>query len=85
MSTLQTRCVRLPIRFLSFSPHTRSIVDIRASRNCWIYIHTYIGKEREIEGLTPEMSQIEDVKKRVEEKEGILPAQQRLIYAGKQM
>ncbi|KAI1264132.1 ubiquitin-like protein [Xylariaceae sp. FL1019] len=28
---------------------------------------------------------IEDVKKRVEEKEGILPAQQRLIYAGKQM
>ncbi|KAI1811870.1 hypothetical protein GGS20DRAFT_588109 [Poronia punctata] len=29
--------------------------------------------------------QIADVKKRVEEKEGILPAQQRLIYAGKQM
>ncbi|KAI0867560.1 hypothetical protein GGS24DRAFT_495240 [Hypoxylon argillaceum] len=28
---------------------------------------------------------IEDVKKRVEEKEGILPAQQRLIYSGKQM
>ncbi|KAI0102957.1 hypothetical protein GGR51DRAFT_562163 [Nemania sp. FL0031] len=31
------------------------------------------------------LPQIEDVKKRVEEKEGILPAQQRLIYAGKQM
>lgn len=38
-------------------------------------------------GLTamPSPSQIEDVKKRVEEKEGILPAQQRLIYSGKQM
>ncbi|KAJ8112273.1 hypothetical protein ONZ43_g5431 [Nemania bipapillata] len=35
--------------------------------------------------LAPDRPAIEDVKKRVEEKEGILPAQQRLIYSGKQM
>jgi ubiquitin-like protein Nedd8 len=35
--------------------------------------------------ITDSISQVSRIKERVEEKEGIPPAQQRLIYGGKQM
>lgn len=48
-----------------------------------IKVKTLTGKEIEID-IEPTDS-IERIKERVEEKEGIPPVQQRLIYAGKQM
>ncbi|RWS03637.1 NEDD8-like protein, partial [Dinothrombium tinctorium] len=44
---------------------------------------TLTGKEIEID-IEP-MDKVERIKERVEEKEGIPPAQQRLIFSGKQM
>merc|ERR1711991_571499 len=48
-----------------------------------IKVKTLTGKEIEID-IEPE-DRIERIKERVEEKEGIPPAQQRLIFGGKQM
>jgi len=48
-----------------------------------IKVRTLTGKEIELD--IEETNTIEEVKGKVEEKEGIPPAQQRLIYGGKQM
>ncbi|CAA7022870.1 unnamed protein product [Microthlaspi erraticum] len=48
-----------------------------------IKVKTLTGKEISIE-IDP-MDTIEKIKERVEEKEGIPPPQQRLIYTGKQL
>jgi ubiquitin-like protein Nedd8 len=48
-----------------------------------VKVKTLTGKEIEID-IEPS-DRISRIKERVEEKEGIPPAQQRLIYAGKQM
>ncbi|KAI1499188.1 hypothetical protein F5X99DRAFT_411355 [Biscogniauxia marginata] len=57
--------------------------DGRPRANDLSRVRTLTGKLIEFD-VEPKDT-IEDVKKRVEEKEGILPAQQRLIYSGKQM
>ena len=48
-----------------------------------IKVKTLTGKEIEID-IEP-TDKVERIKERVEEKEGIPPAQQRLIFSGKQM
>ncbi|GAB1734618.1 hypothetical protein KC343_g8375 [Hortaea werneckii] len=48
-----------------------------------IKVRTLTGKEIELD-IEPDY-QVKKIKERVEEKEGIPPAQQRLIYGGKQM
>lgn len=48
-----------------------------------IKIKTLTGKEIELD-IEP-TDKVERIKEKVEEKEGIPPPQQRLIYAGKQM
>ncbi|KAI2570673.1 NEDD8-MDP1 readthrough [Homo sapiens] len=48
-----------------------------------IKVKTLTGKEIEID-IEP-TDKVERIKERVEEKEGIPPQQQRLIYSGKQM
>ncbi|NWY34856.1 NEDD8 protein, partial [Pheucticus melanocephalus] len=49
----------------------------------WRPLQTLTGKEIEID-IEP-TDKVERIKERVEEKEGIPPQQQRLIYSGKQM
>ncbi|KAH9315382.1 hypothetical protein KI387_024009 [Taxus chinensis] len=56
---------------------------VRLRGGTMIKVKTLTGKEIEID-IEPTDS-IERIKERVEEKEGIPPVQQRLIYAGKQM
>uniref|UniRef100_A0AAQ4RFN3 Ubiquitin-like protein NEDD8 n=1 Tax=Gasterosteus aculeatus aculeatus TaxID=481459 RepID=A0AAQ4RFN3_GASAC len=51
--------------------------------DCVILFQTLTGKEIEID-IEP-TDKVERIKERVEEKEGIPPQQQRLIYSGKQM
>ncbi|KAI0995878.1 hypothetical protein K3495_g12303 [Podosphaera aphanis] len=48
-----------------------------------IKVRTLTGKEIELD-IEPEF-RISQIKEKVEEKEGIPPVQQRLIYGGKQM
>uniref|UniRef100_A0AAZ3RF94 Ubiquitin-like protein NEDD8 n=1 Tax=Oncorhynchus tshawytscha TaxID=74940 RepID=A0AAZ3RF94_ONCTS len=56
----------------------------RRANVSWIVIlDTLTGKEIEID-IEP-TDKVERIKERVEEKEGIPPQQQRLIYSGKQM
>uniref|UniRef100_A0A8B9JES1 Ubiquitin-like protein NEDD8 n=1 Tax=Astyanax mexicanus TaxID=7994 RepID=A0A8B9JES1_ASTMX len=49
----------------------------------FLFFQTLTGKEIEID-IEP-TDKVERIKERVEEKEGIPPQQQRLIYSGKQM
>lgn len=59
-------------------------VIITAIYTCNIYLlQTLTGKEIEID-IEP-TDKVERIKERVEEKEGIPPQQQRLIFSGKQM
>jgi len=64
-------------RFHEPAPH--------AQTNCrmLIKVKTLTGKEIEID-IEP-TDKVERIKERVEEKEGIPPPQQRLIFSGKQM
>lgn len=48
-----------------------------------LHLQTLTGKEIEID-IEP-TDKVERIKERVEEKEGIPPQQQRLIFSGKQM
>merc|ERR1712224_910488 len=65
---------------LDYSPRKG---DIRLRGGIMIKVKTLTGKEIEIDiELT---DTVERIKERVEEKEGIPPVQQRLIFAGKQM
>merc|ERR1711936_1416630 len=62
------------------------VLDIQALlvlNNMLIKVKTLTGKEIEID-IEP-TDKVERIKERVEEKEGIPPAQQRLIFSGKQM
>lgn len=52
-----------------------------SSKKC--FIQTLTGKEIEID-IEP-TDKVDRIKERVEEKEGIPPQQQRLIFSGKQM
>ena len=62
----------------------RSFQSSRQSRfKMLIKVKTLTGKEIEID-IEP-TDKVERIKERVEEKEGIPPPQQRLIYSGKQM
>ncbi|XP_061791865.1 NEDD8 [Nerophis lumbriciformis] len=56
---------------------------LKSSVKMLIKVKTLTGKEIEID-IEP-TDKVERIKERVEEKEGIPPQQQRLIYSGKQM
>jgi ubiquitin-like protein Nedd8 len=49
----------------------------------WNRVRTLTGREIELD-IEPDYT-VQKIKERVEEKEGIPPMQQRLIYGGKQM
>ncbi|PBP27790.1 hypothetical protein BUE80_DR001223 [Diplocarpon rosae] len=53
------------------------------SKNMLIKVRTLTGKEIELD-IEPDYK-VSQIKEKVEEKEGIPPVQQRLIYGGKQM
>ncbi|XP_043324864.1 NEDD8-like [Cervus canadensis] len=58
-------------------------VQPQTEKKILIKVKTLTGKEIEID-IEP-TDKVERIKERVEEKEGIPPQQQRLIYSGKQM
>lgn len=65
----------------TFHIHTKIIVVCYILMN--LFLQTLTGKEIEID-IEP-TDKVERIKERVEEKEGIPPQQQRLIFSGKQM
>ena len=67
---------------LACPPHTHA-PHCAAARTAQIKVKTLTGKEIEIDIETDDT--ISRIKERVEEKEGIPPPQQRLIFGGKQM
>eukprot|EP00884_Botryococcus_braunii_P021143 jgi/Botrbrau1/7712/Bobra.0159s0145.1 len=68
---------------LGISDGTAMDLFLRLRGGMMIKVKTLTGKEIEID-IEP-TDTIERIKERVEEKEGIPPVQQRLIFAGKQM
>ncbi|KAL8952342.1 MAG: hypothetical protein Q9222_001753 [Ikaeria aurantiellina] len=62
-------------------PHTTTFSSITGAMN--IKVRTLTGKEIELD-IEPD-NKVSRIKERVEEKEGIPPVQQRLIFGGKQM
>jgi len=68
--------VLYPVQLSNKPPSSHSL-------NMQIKVRTLTGKEIELD-IEPDY-QVKKIKERVEEKEGIPPAQQRLIYGGKQM
>jgi len=73
---------------LPFSDSQTAIVRhfnvlLLSTRRMLIKVKTLTGKEIEID-IEP-TDRVERIKERVEEKEGIPPPQQRLIFSGKQM
>jgi len=68
--------------FNQLSYHTRSISS-KKSTKMLIKVRTLTGKEIELD-IEPDY-RVAQIKEKVEEKEGIPPVQQRLIYGGKQM
>lgn len=59
------------------------ILHLLWNLNCIFLFKTLTGKEIEID-IEP-TDKVDRIKERVEEKEGIPPQQQRLIFSGKQM
>lgn len=76
--TLQ-RCVQNIYGFLGFYIKYNICMYVKIYK----YMQTLTGKEIEID-IEP-TDKVDRIKERVEEKEGIPPQQQRLIFSGKQM
>lgn len=66
---------------------TNIVLELSETHPCvltsYVFLQTLTGKEIEID-IEP-TDKVERIKERVEEKEGIPPQQQRLIFSGKQM
>lgn len=73
----------MQIKYDAPPPHLCLIWNCKAVTDTPGRVRTLTGKEIELD-IDPEFK-VSRIKERVEEKEGIPPVQQRLIYGGKQM